>query len=72
MGGDTLMDKLTLQEIVHEIDDLCGFLIAEPDEITAKNIVFMYKLIDELRDQFLDQHSAIKENNPENNRIDVI
>ena len=52
------MDKLSLEQIVSEINDLTKFLLAEPEEITAKNIVFMYKLIDELRDNFLDQNKV--------------
>jgi hypothetical protein len=52
------MNELSLEQIVSEINDLTKFLLAEPEEINAKNIVFMYKLIDELRDNFLDQNKA--------------
>lgn len=60
------MDKLTLEDIVYELNDITKFLLQEPAEINAKNIRFMYKLLDELNVEWAELEVKKKD------RIDVI
>jgi 5'-3' exonuclease len=59
-------DKLTIEDILYEIQDAVTNYLEDPAAVNAKKVAFLCALTDELTDLYL------QENPVNNDRIDVI